>query len=104
MYLQSPRRMCAPIHKRPPFRSRMRPAIISARPRIFGVKINEFTTIAANLAREGSSEKRIAPFRKECWAEYHPCESETVYLRVYDKDESLRRVPQRRHPGDNNHL
>jgi hypothetical protein len=61
MYLQSPRRMCAPIHKRPPFRSRMRPAITSARPRIFGVKINECTTIAANLVREGSSEKRTDP-------------------------------------------
>src|SRR6266849_4308571 len=53
--------MCAPIHKRPPFRSRIRPAITSARPRIFGVKINECTTIVANLVREGSSEKRIDP-------------------------------------------
>jgi hypothetical protein len=63
MYLQSPRRMCAPIHKRPPFRSRMRPARVSARPRIFGVKINECTTIYANLVREDSSEKRIAPLK-----------------------------------------
>ena len=67
MFLQSPRRMCAPFHKRLPFPSRMRWARTSARPRIFGVKINKCTTIFANLVRKGSSEKRIAPFKMERW-------------------------------------
>jgi hypothetical protein len=48
-----PRDACALPHKRPPFSSRMRPARISARPRIFGAKINECTIIVANLVREG---------------------------------------------------
>src|SRR5258707_15790172 len=104
MYLQSPRRMCAPIHKRPPFNSRMRVAIVSARPSIFGVKINECTTMLANLLREGSSVNRIAPFRIEWWIKRQSCESETSYSRLCDPNESLRRAQQRRHPRDNNHL
>src|SRR5258708_12829898 len=104
MYLQSPRRMCAPIHKRPPFNSRMRVAIVSARPSISGVKINECTTMLANLLHEGSSVNRIAPFRMEWWVKCQPCKSETGSSRVYTQHESPRPPHSRHHPRHNNHL
>jgi hypothetical protein len=45
-------------------------------------------------ARRYLREARIAPFKMEYWVEYQSreSESETGYLQVYDKDESLRRA------------